>query len=200
MHASRFAAVALAAGLFFAAPALAQEHAPSPFTLEPYGGVFFDNAFSGDVGLDREGAVGGLRIGWRLGDRTRLVADLGYVEIDGAGHIGVTPDLFVYGVNQVQTTMGVDWTLLPGRTSALLGLQAGVVWRGEEIEGVVGDPLPQWDETGGWTPHLVATPSVALRRDLNRRLGVELRLSDQLMLADADVGHSPSLTLGISLR
>ncbi len=186
--------------LLVAPSSLAGQTEREGLLVTPYLGVHFDNAFRSGTGFSREGLLAGVRATHPLGPRLGLVADAGWAEVNDVGTLGVGPDVFVYGVDQAHLTLGVDRALVSGPTEVLLGLQAGAAWRSEEVEGTRGDPLPQWDETGGWTAHPVAVPSLTIRRAVGRRLGVELRVQDQLMLADADVGHSPGLSMGVAVR
>lgn len=181
------------------APGLAAQSVGERFSFEPYGGIYVDNAYRSDFDLDRAGALGGVRVRYQLTDRLGLVGDVGYAEVNDVGTVGVTPDLFIYGVNNVFTTAGVEYALTGGRTRARIGLRAGAAWRETEIEGAIGNPAPQWGEVGGYSAQFLAAPGVGLSQRLVERLDLELMLTDYLAFEDP-LDHSPAVTLGLSLR
>lgn len=181
------------------APGLAAQSLAERFSFGPYGGIYVDNADRGGFDLDRAGALGGVRVRYHLTDRLGLVGDVGYAEVNDVGTVGVSPDLFTFGVNNVFTTGGVEYALTGGRTRARIGLRAGAAWRETEIEGAIGNPVQELAEVGGYSARFVGAPGLSLSHRLVERLDLELMLTDYLAFEDPSE-HSPALTLGLSLR
>ncbi|MBW3535936.1 MAG: hypothetical protein KY453_12100, partial [Gemmatimonadetes bacterium] len=139
-------AVAVAGGLT-AGGAGAQEVREGAFEVTPYVALFKD---AYDIGADGStGALAGLRLGYTLGERTRLVGNVGYGE---AGDVARAPagstDHHVYENQWVMTTAGAEYDVLPGRTAVARGLQVGAGWRRLSVTGSIGDPAGD-DGLGG---------------------------------------------------
>lgn len=194
------AVVMAVAGGVGAGAAGAQEHTATRFEATPYVSLFKD---AYDIGADgNTGAMAGLRLGYVLGDRTRLVGSLAYGE---AGDVAATPagatDYRIYENRWVMTTAGAEYDVLQGRTALALGLQVGAGWRQLNATDVVGAPPADHLGGGGYAFYDVVVPGVTLRHRIARRATLELGVSDYMFdVLEASVDHSPAISLGVSIR
>lgn len=183
--------------------AAAQEApAGNPWFLESFAGAFHD---SYDISPDgaRTAAHFGIRIGYDLDPRTRVVGTLGYADSKNVSDPNGLTNHFVYGNTWVLSTIGAEYDLIPGRTRIALGLHAGAGWRRIDTEGRVGSPAPETDAYGGdgFEAIDVLVPTITVRRDLTARAALSLGLQDHMFdVLEGPVDHSPAITLGISLR
>ena len=188
--------------VFAAAPAVAQDAASSRLSLEPYVGALND---SYDISPDGEKAALhlGLRLGYDLGARSRLLADVGYARASDVSNPSGLEDYFVYDNVWALTTLGAEYDAIPGRTSLALGLRVGAGWRRNDLSGKVGQPTPEqdWYSGGGFTAIPVAVPSLTLRREVHPRAALSLTLQDNMLdVLEGPVDHSPAVTVGVTLR
>jgi hypothetical protein len=186
---------------FAAAPVAAQELPENRLSLEPYAGALID---SYDISPDGEntGVLLGLRLGYDLGGRARLLADAAYA---GSGNVSDPSGLesyFVYDNTWVLTTLGAEYDVVPGRTSLALGLRAGAGWRRVDHAGQVGDPGDQQrQDVGGFSPVDLVVPSLTVRHEITARSALRLTLADNVFdVLEGPADHSPSISLGLSLR
>src|SRR5690606_6200299 len=100
----------------------------NPFSLEPYGGAFRD---AYDLSDSQSALLLGLRLGYSLGSRVRLLANLGYTRAADVA-FNAAPAV-PYDNVWVLTTAGAEFDVIPGRTSASLGAEAGLGWRRTEL-------------------------------------------------------------------
>ena len=188
--------------VFASAPLAAQERTDNRFRLEPYVGAFND---SYDISPDgeRTGPIAGLRLGYGLGSRSRLVADAAYTTSSNVSDPSGLASYFLYDNRWVITTVGGEYDVVPGRTSLALGLRAGAGWRRVDLGGEIGTPSATAEVygEGGFSAVDVVVPSLALRREITARSALQLTLSDHVFdVLDGSADHSPSLTVGVSLR
>ncbi|HUH13205.1 MAG TPA: hypothetical protein VMK65_08850 [Longimicrobiales bacterium] len=177
-----------------------RERAPErDFSMEPYAGVYFDPVVQSG---HQAGALVGVRVGYDLTRRMRLLADFGYSEVNGAGLVSSDEDaatLFTYGNDWIFTLAGVEFVLVPGNTAGALTLVGGVGWRGTEIEqratGAAAEP-----DLGGWGSYAVIAPGVTLSHGLGARSAVRVSLQDFIVDFGENAEHAPALTLGVSFR
>jgi hypothetical protein len=168
------------------------------WSLEPYAGAFKD-AF--DISADDEntGLLVGGRVGYSLGARTRLLANVGYTETDNVANSGGLSNYFVYDNKWVFTTAGGEFDVVPGRTSASLGLQGGAAWRRIDLDGAVGSPLGNPEADRGFHGQAIVVPSLLGRHRLSSRMTITAGLHDYISL-DGPAQHSLALTAGVAFR
>ena len=188
--------------LLAAAPAIAQDAAASRLSLEPYVGAIHD---SYDISPDGEKAALhlGLRVGYEVGARTRLLADVGYARSSDVSDPAGLGDYFVYDNTWALTTVGAEYDVVSGRNSIALGLRLGAAWRRNDLSGQVGQPAPEQDRYsgGGFTAIPAAVPSLTLRREILPRAALTLTVQDHLLdVLDGPLDHSPAFALGVTLR
>jgi hypothetical protein len=169
------------------------------FSLEPYAGAFKD-AF--DISDANTGYLVGLRVGYDLGWRGRLQLNAGYSEVDDVALEIPSADYYLYDNNWIFTTIGGEFDVIPGRTSASLGLQAGAAWRKVTVDGAIGNPLPSTNQSDdGYTAYEVLAPGLTFRHRLTPRAALSLTLEDYIFdLFEGPVDHSPAVSLGFSFR
>ena len=187
---------------FAPARAAAQEPSSSRFRLEPYVGAYND---SYDISPDGENTAVriGVRLGYDLGDRARVLADAAYARTANVSNPQGLESYFVYDNVWALTTLGAEYDVIAGPTSAALGLRAGAGWRRNDLSGKIGDPpaYADWYSGGGFSPIDVVVPSLTLRRNVARGAGVFLSLEDHIFdVLEGPTDHSPSLSIGLSLR
>ena len=92
--------------------------------------------------------------------------------------------------------------MIPGRTSASLGLQLGAAWRKVTVDETIGNPLPGTDQSDdGYTAYEVLAPGLTVRHRLTPRAAIALTLEDYVFdLFEGPVDHSPAVSLGFSFR
>ena len=196
-----FAGAALSI-LLVAAPAAAQESQENRFLLEPYAGVFTD---SYDISPDGEnrGMQLGLRLGYEMGGRLRLLANAGYASSAHVGNPNGLPDYFVYDNTWALTTVGTEYDVIGGPTSIALGLQVGAGWRRLDRTGQVGSPEAYTDAYGGhgFSRMDMVVPGLTLRHRVSARTALMLSVQDQMFdVLEGPVNHSPAVSVGLSVR
>lgn len=168
--------------------------------LEPYAGAFND---AYDISPDgrNTGLLLGLRVGYLLGGRSRLLANVGYSESDDVANPLSSPSYFVYDNTWVFTTGGVEFDVIPGRTSASLGVQAGAAWRRVDFDGRIGSPagVPEADE--GFSSQEVIIPGLTARHRFTSRATLAIGLHDYIFdVFEGPAEHSVAFTAGITFR
>jgi hypothetical protein len=170
------------------------------FSLEPYGGVIKD-AFDVSPDDKNTSALVGLRLGYQLGWRTRLLANVGYSKSDDVANPQGLPAYFIYDNTWVFTTAGAEFDVVPGRTSAALGLQAGAAWRRVDLDGQVGTPLGTSQEDSGFHASDVIVPSLTLRQRISNRLTISAGVHDNIFdVFDGPAKHGLAATFGVAFR
>jgi hypothetical protein len=168
--------------------------------LEPYAGLVKD-VYDISPDGDNTSVLGGLKVGYLLGARTRLLANFAYSESDNISNPGPLDNFYVYDNTWIFTTGGAEFDVVPGRTSASLGLQAGAAWRRVDLDDQVGSPLGQSEEDSGFSAHDVIIPSVTLRHRVTNRMTVAAGLQDNIFdVFEGPAQHGVAATLGISFR
>ena len=161
------------------------------FSLEPYGGAIKD---AYDVSPDGEdtGYLVGFRVGYQLSSRSRLLGNVGYGETDNVGDPQGTLNSPVYDNNWVFTTAGAEFDVVPGRTSASLGLQAGAAFRKTELDG---------ETSASFSAQEVLLPALVLRHRITQRATFSAGLHDYIFdFLEGPAKHSLALTAGIAFR
>lgn len=179
---------------------LAAQQAPADrFRLEPYAGAFVD---AYDISPDGKntGALLGLRLGYAAGERARLTANVGYASSEHVSNPNRVTDYNVFDNNWVLTTVGAEYDVLPGRTSASLGLEVGAGWRKVSQAGMVGAPAAEEFGTT-YSAYDVVVPALTVRHALSARTALSLSVRDHMFdVLEGPVDHSPAVTLGVVLR
>jgi hypothetical protein len=169
------------------------------FSLDPYAGAMKDAyaiGASGDLGY-----LVGFRVAYRLGSRTRLIGNLGYSNTENVSDPGQLTSYYIYDNVWIMTTGGAEFDVVPGRTSASLGVQFGVGWRKLDLEGSVGTPSESPLNQMNFSAYNVVMPTLTGRHRLSSRAAVVATVADHIFDAfDGPAQHSPALTLGMSFR
>ena len=170
------------------------------FSLEPYAGAMKD-AYDGSIDDDNTGYLVGFRVGYQLSSRARLLGNVGYSRTDDVGDPNGAANYFVYDNTWVFTTAGGEFDVVPGRTSAALGLQGGVAWRKTDPDGIVGSPIGSPQEDPGFSSYEVVIPSLTVRHRLSNRMTFAVGLQDNIFdVFEGPARHSLAVTAGISFR
>jgi len=166
------------------------------FSLEPYAGAYND---AYDLSDAQTGFLFGMRLGYRLTSRARLLGNLGYAKTEDVA-FSVAPGVAVYDNVWVLTTAGAEYDVIPGRTSASLGVEGGVGWRRTDL--AEGDPAPGEDlSSDSFASYEVVAPALTLQHRLSTRAALRLSLQDYMFdVFEGPVDHSIALTLGIAFR
>lgn len=166
------------------------------FSMEPFAGAFFDDV---DDGSRETGPLLGVRLAYEPLERVRLVADIAYSEISGAGVTSSGTSIFTYGSDWIFLLGGFEFDVVPGATAGSISLAAGAGWRQNEIErrvtGTDAEPA-----LAGFQSFGVIAPGVSLRQTLSPRAAVRLGLQDYIVDFGENPRHSPALTLGVIFR
>ena len=170
------------------------------FSLEPYAGALKDPY---DISPDDKNTttlVGG-RVGYQLGYRTRLLGNIGYSKSDNVANSSGLPSYFVYDNTWVFTTAGAEFDVVPGRTSASLGLQGGAAWRRVDLDGQVGVPVGTSQEDRGFHGSEVVIPSLTLRHRFTSRLTAMAGIHDNIFdVFEGPAKHGMAATFGVAFR
>lgn len=169
------------------------------FYLEPYGGAFKD---AYDVSPDDDiGYQLGLRVGYDATARMRLVGNVNYSYAGDVSDPGPLTSYYVYDNVWVMTTGGFEFDVVPGNTSAALGVQAGVAWRKVELDETIGTPPGPAESSDSFSSYEVVIPGLTLRHRLNSRATLVLGIYDHIFdVLEGPAQHSPALTIGASFR
>lgn len=169
------------------------------FSLEPYGGAMKD-AYDASPDGENTAYVVGFRVGYMLSSRTRLLGNVAYSKSDDVANSTGVPAYHVYDNTWVFTTGGAEFDVVPGRTSASLGLQGGVAWRRLDFDGSVGVPLEQ-PVDDNFSAYEVLIPSLTARHRLTNRATFSVGLHDNIFnFLEGPAEHSLAVTAGISFR
>ena len=169
------------------------------FSLDPYAGALKD---AYDIGAPNDvGMLVGFRVSYGTSSRTRLLGNFGYSNTENVANSQGLANYYIYDNVWVMTTAGGEFDVVPGRTSASLGLQAGAGWRRVDLEGQVGAPAFAPDDNRNFTPYDVVLPSLTVRHRVSARAAVMASLQDHIFdVLEGRAHHSPALTFGVSFR
>jgi hypothetical protein len=170
------------------------------FSLEPYAGAMKD---AYDISPDDENTayLVGFRVGYQLSRRSRLLGNVGYSKSDDVANPSGLADYYVYDNTWVFTTAGGEFDVVPGKTSASLGLQGGAAWRQVDVDGSQGSPVGTPLDDREFSAQEVLIPSLSLRHRLTSRMTVMAGLHDNIFdFLEGPAKHSLALTAGISFR
>lgn len=170
------------------------------WSLEPYAGAVRD-AYDASPDGNETGYLVGLRLGYLLGARTRLQANVGYSQTDNVSNPQGNTSYFLYDNNWIFTTAGGEFDVVPGRTSASLSLHAGAAWRRVDVDGQIGLPAGTPEADRGFSSQEVVIPSVLLRHRLSSRATLSAGLHDHIFdVFEGPARHGVGFTLGMSFR
>jgi len=169
------------------------------FYLEPYGGALRD---AYDISADDHlGYLVGFRAGYMLSSRVRVLGNLSYNYAENISDPGPLTSYYVYDNIWVVTTGGAEFEVVPGNTSAALGVQAGVAWRKLDLDGTVGIPTTAPEETDNYSAYEVFIPSITARQRVTSRASIVVGFYDHIFnLLEGTAKHSLALTIGASFR
>ena len=168
------------------------------FSLEPYAGAFKD---AYDASDSNTGYLVGLRVGYEFGWRGRAMLNAAFSEVDDVFSPSVSPDFFVYDNNWIFTTIGGEFDVIPGNTSASIGVHGGAAWRKVTLDERIGDPIGIPEDDEGYSAQGIVVPGLTLRHRLSTRAALSLAFEDYIFdLSDGPVDHSPALSLGFTFR
>jgi hypothetical protein len=169
----------------------------NPWSFSPYAGAFKD-AFDISPDGDETGWMVGFRVGYALGSRTRITANVGYAESDDVTSGPILPDRVVYDNQYIVTTGGAEYDILPGNTSVSLGTELGGAWRTVALDDDNVNP-PIGGSNDGYSFYFAVVPSLTIRHGFSSRTALELGLRDFIFPED-NVEHAPALTVGFRFR
>ena len=170
------------------------------FSLEPYVGAIKDPY---DISPDDKNtsALFGFRVGYRTGARTRLLGNIGYTKSENVNNPQALSSYYVYDNTWLFTTAGAEFDVVPGNTSASLGLQGGAAWRRTDLESVVGSPIGSSEEDRGFNASAVVIPSLTLRHRVSSRLGLMLSVHDNIFdVLEGPAQHGVGASIGVAFR
>ena len=193
------AATALLPGAM-AAQRLPDTQPTNRFSLGLYAGAYFDRTYVGAI--DRGPApLGGLRVAYALSGRSRLLADVGFTDLDAVAQVGTEDSYIVWGASQWLTSAGLEVDLLPGRTGISAGLEFGALVGEEEVEQVVGSNVREdFYPNRGYDTSVIAVPAIVARHAVTRRAQLRLSLRDYIVVDNTPWRQNIALTLGLALR
>lgn len=171
--------------------------ASNPWSFAPYGGLFKD---AYDISPDDEntGWMAGFRIGYDIGARTRLLADIAYGESDDVTSGPIVVGRNVYDNQYIFTTGGAEYDILPGNTSVSLGVLAGGAWRKVVLDEEADDTVaPEFGD--GYAFYFAVVPALTVRHGFTSRTALEVGLRDYIF-PDDRVNHMPAITVGFRFR
>ncbi|HEX2168137.1 MAG TPA: hypothetical protein VHG09_12965 [Longimicrobiales bacterium] len=169
----------------------------NPWSFSPYAGLFKD-AF--DISPDDEntGWMAGFRIGYDIGDRTRLLGDIGYAESDDVTSGPLVAGRNVYDNQYILTTGGAEYDILPGNTSVSIGTLLGGAWRKVVLDEDAGDTVvPEFGD--GYSFYFAVVPALTVRHGFSSRTALEVSVRDYIF-PDGTVDHMPALNVGFRFR
>lgn len=170
------------------------------WSLEPYAGMFEDPYDISPDG-DESGTVLGLRVGYRTGGRTRVSGNFGYSDVDNVASATGNPGYYVYDNTWLFTTLGGEFDVVPGRTSAAIGVQGGAAWRRVDLDGTVGVPIGTPQNDRGFSAQEVVIPSLVVRHGLTSRITITAGLHDYIFdFLEGTAKHGVGLTAGVAFR
>jgi hypothetical protein len=170
------------------------------FFLEPYAGAMKD-AYDASPDGENTTYLVGFKVGYMLSSRSRLFGDVGYSESDNVVDPGPLASYHLYDNTWVFTTAGGEFDVVPGRTSASLGLQGGAAWRRVDLDGAVGSPILNPEPDAGFSAQEILIPSLSLRHRFSNRVTAMAGVHDNIFdFLEGPAKHSLALTAGISFR
>jgi hypothetical protein len=170
------------------------------FFLEPYAGAMQD-AYDHSPDDENTAYMLGFRIGYHLSSRVRLMGNLGYSQSDDVANPNGLAAYHVYDNTWVFTTAGGEFDVVPGQTSASLGLTGGAAWRRIDLDGSVGSPLTAPTAEENFTAQEVLIPSLSLRHRMTSRTTIMAGLYDNILnFFEGPAKHSLAVTAGIAFR
>ena len=159
------------------------------FSLEPYAGAIKD-PYDASADDQNTASLLGFRVGYRTGNRTRLLANVGYSKNANVVNPQALASYYVYDNTWVFTTAGGEFDVVPGRTSAALGLQGGVAWRRVDLDGQVGSPAGAPQHDSGFSSYAVLIPSLVGRHRVSSHISVLAGVHDNIFdVFDVPVQH-----------
>lgn len=169
----------------------------NPWSFAPYAGLFKD---AYDISPDDEntGWMAGFRIGYDIGRRSRLLADIAYAESDDVTSGPIVIGRSVYDNQYILTTGGAEYDILPGNTSVSLGTLLGGAWRKVVLDDAADDTVTP-DYGDGYSFYFAVVPALTVRHGFTPRTALEIGLRDYIF-PDASVNHMPALNVGFRFR
>lgn len=170
----------------------------NPWSFAPYAGAFSDPY---DVSPDgrHTGWMVGFRVGYAMGDRTRLIGNLGYAESHDVTSGPIAVDRSVFDNQYILTTAGFEYDILPGNTSIALGVETGGAWREVAFAYRFSGGAPAESAGDGYTFYFAVVPALTVRHAFTPRTAFELGLRDYIFPED-QVQHAPALSIGFRFR
>jgi hypothetical protein len=111
----------------------------------------------------------------------------------------VSPTADIYDNVWVLTTAGAEYDVIPGRTSASLGAEAGFGWRRTDLAASL--PDGQDLSSDSFAAYEVIVPALTLRHRLGNRAAASLALQDYMFdVLEGPTQHSLALTFGLTFR
>lgn len=180
-----------------------QTPAPSArsFEVTPWIALL-DDAY--DIGADGSlGVLFGVRGGWVASERIRIIANLGYGEVEDVARVPVElTDYHVFANRWILTTAGVEFDIYDDGTELLASLQLGGGWRRVVATDTVGEPPDdafRGDDGYAFLDALV--PAIVARQEVRPGLALEAGIADYMFdILEASVDHSPVVWLGLVIR
>ena len=170
------------------------------FSVGLYAGAYFDRTYVGAID-DGPAPLGGLRVAYALSGRTRVLADVGFTDLDAVARVGNEDSYVVWGASQWLTSAGVELDLLPGRTGLSAGLEFGAIMGEEEVERVAGsDVREDFYPDRGYGTSVIAVPAIVARHAVTRRAQLRLSIRDYIVVDSTPWKQNIAVTLGLALR
>lgn len=169
----------------------------SDVRITPIVGAYFVNVDTRDLGGG--GILAGVRFGLPFGEDLRLVAEIARTEANDVGRVGFTQNYVVFGEDHWLTSAGLAFDVLDGRTSAVLGFQAGAVFRKTEAEEIVGPEGRNYLPSEEYTPSILVAPVAAVEYSLSSAVSLRLAFKDYLLSPFQSARHQLALTAGVSI-
>jgi hypothetical protein len=170
------------------------------FSLEPYAGALRD-AYDSSPDDENTALLLGFRVGYSLSSRARLLGNVAYSESDNVIDPRGVGSYYIYDNTWVFTTGGAEFDVVPGRTSASIGLQGGVAWRRVDLDGTVGTPLTPSEEDDGFSSQEVVIPALMARHRITQRATFVVGIQDYIFdFLEGPARHSLAATAGLAFR
>jgi hypothetical protein len=191
------ALLAVAMPITASAQHVSRAHGPAMdrFQMEPYTGRYFDNLTHGASSFDDAGWLGGLRLGLGLADRTRLIGDIGYSQVNDAPGEGIGQGVSSYSSQSWLVTGGLEFDMVPGDTRASVSLQGGQLYR--RVRGATLDAAAPWSLND---TQAVAVPGFSISQRITPRADIRLGVQDYITFRADPVSHNWAVVAGLTLR
>jgi hypothetical protein len=168
--------------------------------LETYGGVVKDS-YTVDGPKSNTGFLLGAHVAFRISPRTRALGNVAYSNVSIVGNSDGLPNFYTYNDVWVVTTVGGEFDVVPGRTSAAIGLQGGIGWRQLAVDDTIGVPIVPPVAEQNFTATIVLVPSLTVRYWITNRTGMSAAFTDHMFnVLEGPTLNSPSLTLAVMFR